>query len=77
MTLGDRVVLMAGTRVGDGCVIGEDTVLYPNVVFYSRSGWAGAVSFIPTASSARMVLVMSPLAYAEESAQLGGVEDRG
>ena len=32
--IGSHVTLMAGTRIGRGCVIGDDTVLYPNVVLY-------------------------------------------
>ncbi|MBI5137006.1 MAG: UDP-3-O-(3-hydroxymyristoyl)glucosamine N-acyltransferase [Nitrospirae bacterium] len=33
-SLGDRVTLHAGVRVGNHCAIGDDVVLHPNVVVY-------------------------------------------
>ncbi len=34
VTLGERVVVMAGARIGANCAVGDDTILHPNVVMY-------------------------------------------
>lgn len=35
--IGERVSIYPGTSVGADCVIGDDTILYPNVVIYPHS----------------------------------------